>query len=107
MEKEGTKTHLVWRLEVPGEPGKVQEELCIGKEGSLALSIKASSPTHFLLVHALRPEQSQQDWHLWCRIPRRRIRPRLMSASRPRPTLVRNRSNSTAFRVAMLGSLQR
>ena len=40
VEKQRSSTHLVWLLEVPKEPGDVQQDLCISKEGNLALSIK-------------------------------------------------------------------
>jgi len=36
------RTLLVWKLELPKEPGEVQKDLAIGQEGSLALSIKVS-----------------------------------------------------------------
>ena len=41
--KQGSQTHLVWKLETPKELGDVQKDLCIGQEGSLSLSIKVCS----------------------------------------------------------------
>jgi hypothetical protein len=38
--KKGQDTNLVWRLEVPKEPGDIQKDLSIGQEGSLHISIK-------------------------------------------------------------------
>lgn len=35
-------TSLVYRLEVPEEPGPVQEALRIGKEGNILISIKSA-----------------------------------------------------------------
>ena len=40
MGKQGNQTHLAWKLETPKELGDVQKDLCIGKDGSLSLSIK-------------------------------------------------------------------
>ena len=40
--KQGTQTHLTWKLEAPKELGQVQKDLSIGEEGSLVLSIKVA-----------------------------------------------------------------
>ena len=37
-------THLEYRLEVPEEPGAVQKELRIGKEGNILVSVKSARP---------------------------------------------------------------
>jgi hypothetical protein len=37
-------THLEYRLEVPEEPGPVQKELRIGKEGNILVSVKSAPP---------------------------------------------------------------
>ena len=51
VQKDGSGTHLVWKTEVPSEPGKVQEELGIGHGGSLAISIKVSpTPPPFIAI---------------------------------------------------------
>ena len=43
MRHEGKRdTHLVYRLEVPEEPGPVQKALRIGKEGNILISIKSA-----------------------------------------------------------------
>ncbi len=38
--RHGDHTHLAYALELPKEPGEVQEELRIGKEGSFIISVK-------------------------------------------------------------------
>ena len=37
-------SHLLYRLEVPEEPGEVQRELRIFKEGKILLSVKSALP---------------------------------------------------------------
>ena len=53
-------THLEYRLEVPEEPGPVQKELRIGKEGNILVSIK-SAPLP-LPAHAAAAFLSPVDW---------------------------------------------
>ncbi len=45
MQNKGDRdTHLEYRLEVPEEPGPVQKELRIGKEGNILVSVKSAPP---------------------------------------------------------------
>ena len=37
-------THLLYRLEVPEEPGEVQKALRIHKEGKILVSVKSAPP---------------------------------------------------------------
>ena len=37
-------THLLYRLEVPEEPGEVQHELRIFKQGKILISVKSAQP---------------------------------------------------------------
>lgn len=49
--KQGTQTHLTWKLEAPKELGQVQKDLSISQEGSLVLSIKVLSHAHYNTYH--------------------------------------------------------
>ena len=43
MDRGGRKTSFAYRLEIPQEPGEVQQELQIKKEASYTLSMKVLS----------------------------------------------------------------
>ena len=42
VNRDGRKTSFAYKLEIPREPGEVQQELQIKKEASFTLSIKVS-----------------------------------------------------------------
>lgn len=44
VNRDGRKTSFAYRLEVPQEPGEVQDELQIKKEASFTLSMKVNVP---------------------------------------------------------------
>lgn len=50
MQKGKRDTRLVYRLEVPEEPGPVQEALRIGKEGNILISIKSALRTFICIL---------------------------------------------------------
>lgn len=53
VDRGGRKTSFAYKLEIPQEPGEVQQELQIKKEASYTLSMKVCSTVHHLTVHRL------------------------------------------------------